>query len=687
MSNALAAAPHRPHRTYVWWVVLCLVGLDYFSSLAYLPSIAVGIMGEQNDLAPLAAAGVVLVTLLAALPVYWYVVGRSPHGHGGVGLLGQVVHGWTGKLLILFLLGFIATDFVITRSLSISDASAHIVANPVYRDTADLIKKKETQDKVREVLPPILRGRFYDFWNEQLVVAVLLSLLAFALYFFLVTTLSRGFISVAAVVVVLYLLVNAVVIGGALSYLFHNPDLLTGWEHRLRPNLGDIREETGGPLRAALRFALLAFPPMAIGLSGFELSLAAAPMIDGGPGDREENPRGRIRRARLLLLVAALIMSVLVLSSVFVVTLLVPPESDGITRHRALSYLAHGQDLRPNPADAEHPIPASEVVPMAGKAFGTLYDLSTILILCLAGASATISFKDVVPDFLSRFGMQLVWAHKVGVIMHLFNAVILLVTVLFAASVEHQQWAYAASVLALLFGASLAASLDVRQRLHGFLARWFLAIPFSVVTVLFAAMGVLIVFQQAAGVAIALAFVFVVLITAIVSRWLRSTEMRFEGFGFADEPSQKRWEQICQLEFQVLVPHDPTGSTLRHKEEMIRQRHRLGPDVPIIFVEVKLGDPSDFYQKPVLKIDQVGGEEVIRVTHATSVAHVLAAIGLAFREVGHPPELHFGWSNRSPMAANLDFLLLGQGNIPWMVHTLLNKGEANPARRPRVIVG
>ena len=102
-----------------------------------------------------------------------------------------------------------------------------------------------------------------------------------------------------------------------------------------------------------------------------------------------------------------------------------------------------------------------------------------------------------------------------------------------------------------------------------------LALPFTVCTVMFAGMGVLILWQQTAGVLIALLFVFVVLITAIVSRWLRSTEMRFEGFEFADEATRERWEEICKLEFQVLVPHDPRGSTLRRKEKEIRQRHRL----------------------------------------------------------------------------------------------------------------
>ena len=68
-----------PVVTNPWPLVLCLVGVDYFSTLAYLPSIAVAAAGP---LAPVAAAGVVLVTFGLALPVYWYVVGRSPDGRG-----------------------------------------------------------------------------------------------------------------------------------------------------------------------------------------------------------------------------------------------------------------------------------------------------------------------------------------------------------------------------------------------------------------------------------------------------------------------------------------------------------------------------------------------------------------------------------------------------------------------------
>ena len=675
-------APSAPRPTFAWWAIFCLVGLDYFSTLAYLPSIAIAQMKQFSvtALAPVAALGVVLVTLLAALPVYWYVVGRSPHGKGGIGLLEQCARGWRGKMLLLILLGFVATDYVMTRSLSVSDAATHILGNPIYQERADwVVQNRET---VRNWLPDALRGRFFEFWNEQLLLTVVLSVLAFGLYFFLVRSISRGFLGFAIAVVALYLLVNLIVIATGLNYIAQNPDLVNGWETQLRPEIGDFRTDAGNVVKFVLLLAMLAFPSMAIGLSGFELSMASAPLVRGASGDNPAHPRSRIRKTRLLMVVAALIMSVLVLSSVFVVTLLVPPDSiirGDVVQHRALAYLAHGESLTTG-------VMGADVSPVLGNVFGTIYDLSTVFILCLAGATATVSMRELVPDFLSRFGMQMVWAHKIDVITHLFNVIILVVTVWFRASVSDQLWAYAASVLALLFGASLAAAMDVRQRWHGALGR-VLQIPFGTITLLFAVMGVLIVVQGYSGIGIPLLFVVLVLVTAIVSRWRNSTEPRFVGFEFTGESTKARWEEICKLDFQVLVPHDPAHGSLADKETKMRKRHRLGPDVPIIFIEAFVGDPSDFFQKPLMQIEREHDAEVIRVRHCTSIAHVIATIGLAFREVGQPPELHFTWSNESPMAANLHFLLLGQGNIPWMVHELMRKAEPDATRRPLVMVG
>src|SRR5262249_21899739 len=215
-------APAAP--AFAWWLVLCLVGLDYFSTLAYLPSIAVEAAGAA---APLAAAGVVAVTLLLALPVYSYVVGRSPDGHGATGLLDRLVRWWTGKFLLLILLGFVATDFVVTRTLSVADASVHLLANPVWKDKAETVV--ENKESIRESLPSALRGSFFDFWNEQLVLTVGLSVLCFALWALLRHGFTRTFLRIGTIVVVVYLALTGFVLANCLLYLSDHRELFSAW--------------------------------------------------------------------------------------------------------------------------------------------------------------------------------------------------------------------------------------------------------------------------------------------------------------------------------------------------------------------------------------------------------------------------------------------------------------------------
>jgi hypothetical protein len=778
MDNPVAAEkPASPSKApvYAWWLVLGLVGLDYFSTLAYLPSIAVQ---ADHNLAPLAALGVVIVTLLAALPVYLYVVGRSPHGRGATGLLERLISGWGGKVFLLILLGFVGTDFVITRTLSLADAAKHVTHNPYWQQHVEWLgQNKET---VRGWLPEFLRGGFFDFWNEQLVLTLLLTLLAFVAFAFVFRGFNRPFLYLAAAGVLLFLVVNGIVIGSGLTYLGRHPERLDNWFRHFSEgstaivvpyyeltdkSLEALREEevpekvlarlaplknkkfadrrqyfrelnkvldpeevdrleeslthraAGPPLRQSPSWialagliawlvisALLKAPQMILGLSGFELSMTSAPLVRGRSDDDPARPRGRIRRTRLLLVTAALIMSVFVLGSVLAVTQLVPlaefqgkveasaEEWQGPAMHRALAYLAHGGRIDTTFANRvggklPEPPPPTDVCPLFGPAFGTLYDASTVLILCLAGASVTIGLRSLLPPSLARYGMELPWAHRIGGTYWLFNLTIILLILVFHASVSAQQWAYGASVLALLTGASVAALLDLRRRWRGSLWQGVVAAPFLVISGLFLVLLGLTFVQNRSGLYIPLLFVLVVVGTGLVSRWLRSTELRFGGFTFADEHSQKRWQEICQLEFQVLVPHRPGGLPLAEKDREIRARHRLGPEVAIVYLEAELGDPSDFLQSPVLKVETVEGFEVVRLSRCASIAHALAAIGLEFAQVGRPPEIHFGWSEEGPLAANLNFVLFGEGNIPWMVHALLRKAEPDEERRPRVVVG
>ena len=656
---------HKHHQSFWLWV-MCLTGVDYFSTLGYQPSIA---FENAGLLAPLATVILVLVTLFGALPIYAHVAGQSPHGQGSIGMLERLVRGWWGKGFVLVLLGFAATDFVITKTLSAADAAVHLIDNPLWKGA----------------LPAWAQGLSHD--TQQIAVTMLLLV-------FLGATFLRGFgevIGLAVVIVFVYLVLNAVVVGSALAHLAEHPDKVRAWYDQVAA--GDWHIEHA-PLRGQgwgiiLAVCLLLFPKLALGLSGFETGVAVMPLVKGRADDDPHRPQGRIRNTRKLLVTAALIMSCYLLGSSLVVSTLIPPEDlagpvrdaggtvvvkePGKAFERALAYLAHGE----GPA---------RVSPLFGDVFGTIYDVSTIVILWFAGASAMAGLLNLVPQYLPRYGMAPEWARALRPLVILFTVVNLFVTWLFKASVSAQGAAYATGVLVLMSSGCVASVIDRwRQGTGGWLTRtpW----RFVLITLVFLYTTTANIVEKPDGIKIASFFIVAIVVASVVSRLYRSTELRFEGFRFADDSSRFLWDSMKMLEFPVIVPHRPGRRALESKEESIRKEHRLTADVPIVFAEVQVGDASDFYQQPLMQVTQEGGRFVLKVTGAASIAHVLAAVGLELSKHGSPPEIHFGWSDESPVAANLGFLLFGEGNVPWMVRELITDAEPDPDRQPRVIIG
>jgi hypothetical protein len=236
--------------------------------------------------------------------------------------------------------------------------------------------------------------------------------------------------------------------------------------------------------------------------------------------------------------------------------------------------------------------------------------------------------------------------------------------------------------------AAAAASAAHRWQTRPTMPRWRRA-PwlFAGLAVGFAVATVTTIVGQPGGARIASYFILAILATSMISRGLRSTELRFQGFDFVDDTSRFLWESLRVMDFPVLVPHRPGHRCLAESEAAIRARHRLPPEMPVVFVEVTLGDPSGFYHRPLLEVTQEEGRFVIRIERCTSIAHVLAEVALDLSKESIPPELHFGWSRESPLTANLHFVLFGHGNVPWMVQYLLTRAEKDERRRPRVIIG
>jgi hypothetical protein len=323
---------------------------------------------------------------------------------------------------------------------------------------------------------------------------------------------------------------------------------------------------------------------------------------------------------------------------------------------------------------------------MFGAVFGTIYDVSTVTILWFAGASAMSALLNLVPRYLPRYGMAPRWAEAIRVLVIVFTGINLLVTWLFGASVEAQAGAYATGVLVLMCNDCLAVTIVEWQRRTG---AWYRRLHwrYFVTTLVFVYTAVAIIIEKPEGIKIASAFILSIIVFSMISRTRRSTELRFEKFEFVDEHSRFLWDALRHLEFPVLVPHRPGHHTIVEKDERIRRVHRLGPKVPVVFVEATVGDPSEFHHNPIIEVTEQEGRFVLRLTRCASIAHAVATVALELSKTGKPPEIHFGWSDESPLAANLSFILFGEGNVPWLVRELIQKAEPHPANRPRVIIG
>jgi hypothetical protein len=603
-----------------WWKVMCLTGVDYFSTLGYQPGIAFLAAGL---LSPLATLVLVLLTIFGALPMYRRVAELSPHGQGSIAILEELLPRWRGKALVLCLLGFAATGFIITITMSAADATAHIVENPLVP---------------RALAHPV---------------ALTLLLLAALGAIFL-----KGFreaIWLAVPIVGIYLALNVAVVAWGTHYLWQRPEYFTEW-------WSQVAVTHGTPLNMML-VAMLLFPRLALGLSGFETGVAVMPLVEGRPGDTHEHPRGRIENTRKLLMTAALVMSVLLVTSSVITTLLVPADEfreGGAAYGRALAYLAHRH---------------------LGNTFGTIYDLSTVTILWFAGASAMVGLLNLVPRYLPRYGMAPEWAKANRPLVLIFTLITCVVTLLFNADVTSQAGAYATGVLVLMGSAALAVTLEAarsRKEWRGYL----------LLTIVFAYTTLTNIVEQPEGIKIASVFIVIIIAMSMVSRVLRSTELRVHGVD-ADPLARRFIHEAAGAPVRIIANRPDLGDPeeYAHKLREARESHHLPPDERVLFVEVRPGDVSDFSDTLRVTGADVGGHHVLRCV-SPAIPNAIAALLLFCRdETGKIPHAYFGWTEGNQLAYLLKFLAFGEGDTAPVTREVLRQAEPNPMRRPRIHVG
>ena len=611
------------HPQSPWYKVMCLTGVDYFSTLGYQPGIAALAAGA---LSPVATLILVLVTLFGALPVYRRVAMESPHGEGSIAMLEKLLPWWQGKLFVLAMLGFVATDFIITITLSAADASAHLIENP-----------------------------FAKHFLEGHAIGVTIALIGILGGIFL-----KGFseaVGIAVVLVIAYLGLNAIVVFEGFHRIFNDPQSFSRWGDALMHSHG------GNPI-ALLGVALYVFPQLALGLSGFETGASVMPLVKGFPTDTDRRPEGRIKNTRRLMTTAAIVMSVFLLTTSLVTTLLIPPaefKEGGQANGRALAYLAHR---------------------FFGEGFGTVYDVSTILILSFAGASAMAGLLNIVPRYLPRYGMAPEWTRAARPLVLVFTAIAFVVTIIFKADVVAQGGAYATGVLVLMTSASVAVTLSAKKR------RAKSAWAYGTIGLVMAYTTIMNIKERPDGLRIASLFILTIVLISLVSRVWRTLELRVErtdldmfALTFVRDAVEKGQHRIC------LVPNRPETMDIAEyarQDYEARRDHRIQPEECVLFVEVTVADASDFTSVVKVAGIQVGEYQVLRVT-GTAIPNAIAALSLKIRDLtGERPHLYFSWGELNPALYVIKYFLSGKGDIAPLTREILRRVEPDPERRPTV---
>jgi hypothetical protein len=372
------------------------------------------------------------------------------------------------------------------------------------------------------------------------------------------------------------------------------------------------------------------------------------PLIDGGERDKGRDPRtgapeGRVASTRKLLLTAAAIMSVMLIASSLMTTLLIEPadyQQGGKAAGRAIAFVAHKY---------------------LGPAFGTVYDLSTILILGLAGASAMAGLLHLIPRYLPRYGMAPRWAALSRPLVLVLLIVAVTVTLIFRADVEAQSGAYATGVPVLILSAALAATLALwRER------RPALAMYAGLVSLVFAYTLVDNCIERPDGLIIGSIFTVLLMLACAVSRSMRAMEIRIPYGFFMNVESWGLGPELRGKKVH-LVPVRTSSTEDRRKKKAEIARH-FKVRGPFLFLHVNLLDNRSEFAAPLdVDLTKEDGDYVAEVYGAVAIANTIAFIS----ESLDPISIFINLTRRGLTGQAIRYLLFGEGETGLMVYAIL----------------
>jgi hypothetical protein len=273
------------------------------------------------------------------------------------------------------------------------------------------------------------------------------------------------------------------------------------------------------------------------------------------------------------------------------------------------------------------------------------------------------------------------WAKATRPLVVIITGIGFLVTVLFDADVTAQGGAYATGVLALMTSGAVAVALVAwheRKRV----------VPYAAVALIFFYTTIVNIVERPEGLKIASIFIATIIITSLVSRVLRSTELRITSVEL-DERASRFIDKTGPAIVRIIANRPETGSVAEYDGKLREayESHHLGEDSTVLIVEVRLTDASEFVGRLVVQGVTVGRHRILRCT-SLAVPNALAALLLYIRDrTGKPPHAYFGWTEGNPIAYLLKFLAFGEGDVAPVTREVLRQAEPDPERRPRIHLG
>jgi hypothetical protein len=466
-------------------------------------------------------------------------------------------------------------------------------------------------------------------------------------------------VGVAIPLVAVFLVLNAVVTVAGVIDLLGDSAALSRWTDALTAG--------GGGFTGVIGPAVLAFPLLVLGLSGFETGVSMMPLVAAEGKNAEEKLESRIRNTRKLLTAAALVMSVFLIATSFVTTVLIPADAfkdGGEANGRAMAYLAHRE---------------------LGEIFGTAYDISSVLILWFAGASAMAGLLNIVPRYLPSYGMAPEWGRAVRPVVIVYTVISILITIAFGADVNAQAGAYATGILAMMVSGAVAVSISaIRRRQRG------AAAGFVVLTLVLLYALVENVIEKPDGIAISALFILGIIVVSLVSRVSRTTELRADRIEFDDEARRFIADSLTHDGALNIVANKRQGGDEAEYSAKEAEQRGMNP-VPgaadILFLEIDVVDPSEFSNVLQVRGVEIAGYRILRA-NSPAAPNAIATILLTLRDVtGVRPRCYFEWSEGNPLGHLFRYLLLGRGDTAPVVREIIRSSEKDPARRPGIHVG